>query len=122
MRSVNLNAERTAAAASALHVGIIEFETRAFHSFDVVDLNTVKIHGTHLVDGNLQTVKLKNLVGIVGLVLKRHVILESRAATADDGNAQGYRRRALHRHDFFDFGASNGRQINHNSFGLQSRA
>jgi hypothetical protein len=117
-----LNAEGTAATARALHVGIIEFEAGTFHGFDIVDFNAFQIHGTHLVDGNFQTVKLKDLVGIVGLIFKRHVILETRAATAYDGNTQGYRRRVLHSHDFFDFGAGNGRQINHNSFGLRSLA
>src|ERR1700688_2527202 len=107
-RSRQLHAEGTAATASALHVGIIEFEAGTFHGFDVVDFNAVQIHGTHLVDGNFQTVKLKDLVGIVGLIFKRHVILEPRAATAYDGNAQGYRRRVLHSHDIFYFCAGKG--------------
>src|ERR1700730_5522285 len=119
---IKLDTEGAAATASALHVGIIEFKARTFHGFDIVDFNTVEVHRTHLVDGNLQTVKLKNLVGIVGLVFKRHVVLETRATTAYDSNAQGSRRRVLHSHDFFDFGAGNRRQINHNSFGLRSRA
>ena len=72
-----LDAEGTAAAAGALHVGIVEFESRAFQRLDVIDLNSVQIHGTHLVDGNLQAVKIENLVGFVGLVLERHMVLES---------------------------------------------
>jgi hypothetical protein len=86
--SSKLNAEGASATASALHVGIVEFETGTFHGFDIVDFNAVQVHGTHLVDGNLQAVELKNLIGIVGLIFKRHVILEPRAATAYDGNAQ----------------------------------
>ena len=78
-----LDAEGTAAAAGALHVGIVELESRTLNRLDVLDLNSVQVHGTHLVHRNLQTVKLENLVRIRGLVLKRHVVLETRAAAAD---------------------------------------
>src|SRR5258708_1122565 len=62
--SPELDAERAAAAAGALHVGIVELESRTFNRLDVIDLNPVQIHGTHLVDRNLQTIELKNLVRI----------------------------------------------------------
>ena len=85
--STELDAEGTAAAAGALHVGIVELESRTFNRLDVVDLNPVQIHGTHLVDGDLQTIKLKHLVRIGGLVFKRHVVLETRAAATDNSHA-----------------------------------
>src|ERR1700730_1588759 len=110
---LQLNAKRAAAAASALHVGIVELEARAFHGLNVVDLDPFEIHGAHLVDGNFQSVKLENLVSVIGLVLKRHVILKPRAAAAHHGYAQRRGRVILHAHDFFDFGAGSGRQINH---------
>ena len=45
-----LDAEGTAATASALDVRIIEFEARAFETFHVVDGNTFQVHFAHLVD------------------------------------------------------------------------
>jgi hypothetical protein len=48
-----LNAEGATAAASALDVGVVKLEAGAFESLNVVDLDAVKIHGTHLVNGNL---------------------------------------------------------------------
>src|SRR6266436_751818 len=83
----NLDAERTAAAAGALDVGIIELESRAFNRLDVIDFDSVQIHGAHLVDGNLQTIKLEHLVRIRGRVLKRHVVLETGAAATDNSHA-----------------------------------
>src|SRR6266850_8085949 len=110
-----LDAEGAAAAAGALHVGIIKLEPSTFDGFDVIDLDAFKIHRTHLVHRNLQTVKLENLVGIRGLIFKRHVVLKTRAATADDRHAKRDRHWALHVHDFLDLGARNRRQIDHNS-------
>ena len=48
-----LNAEGTAAAAGALHIGIVKLESRTLDALDVIDLNPLEIHRTHLVDGNL---------------------------------------------------------------------
>ena len=110
-----LDAEGAAAAASALHVGIVKLESRAFHCFDVIDLNSVQIHGAHLVHRDLQPIKLKNLVRIAGLVFKGHVVLETGAAAADNSHAQRDRHWALHTHDFLDLGTRNGRQIDHKS-------
>ena len=110
-----LDAEGTAAAAGALHVGIVEFESRTFQRLDVIDLNSVQIHGTHLVDGNLETIELKHLVRIGGLGFKRHVVLETGAAATHDSHSQSDRRRVLHAHDFLYLGTRNGRQINHKS-------
>src|SRR5712664_3996267 len=104
-----LDAERAAAAAGALDVGIIELESRAFNRLNVIDLDSVQIHGAHLVDGNLQTIKLENLVRIRGRVLKRHVVLETGASATDHSHAQRNGHRALHAHDFLDLGTCNGR-------------
>src|ERR1700694_5145351 len=82
-----LDAKRAAAAAGALHVGIVELESRTFERLDVVDLNPVQIHGTHLVDRDLQPIEFKNLVRIGGLVFKCHVVLETGAAAADNSHA-----------------------------------
>ena len=82
-----LDAEGAAATAGALHVGIIEFESRTFNRLNVIDLNPVQIHGTHLVDRDLQTIELKHLVRIAGLVFKRHVVLETGAAATDHSHA-----------------------------------
>src|SRR5713101_284131 len=117
-----LDAEGAAAAACALHVGIIKFESRTFDGFDVIDLNAFEVHGTHLVHRNLQTVKLENLVRIRGLVLKGHVVLETRAAAADYCHTQRDRHRCLHVHDFLDLSTCNGRQIDHSFLGLRSQA
>src|SRR5260370_16577921 len=65
-----LNAEGAAAAAGALHIGIVELEPRAFNRLDVIDFNSVQIHGAHLVYRDLQSVELKNLFPIRLLVSK----------------------------------------------------
>jgi hypothetical protein len=121
-RNSNLNAKRAAAAAGALHVGVVELEAGAFDRLDVVDLDAFEVHRTHLIHGNLQAVKVEYFIGIVGLVLKRHVVLETRAAATNDGNAQRHRCGALHVHDFLYLGAGNGRQIDHKFLGLRSQA
>src|SRR5712692_8829593 len=110
-----LDAEGTPAAAGALHVGIVELESRTFNRLNIIDFDAVQIHGTHLVNGDLQTIKLENLVRIGGLVLKRHVVLETRAAATDYSHAQRDGHWALHAHDFLDLGTRNGRQIDHKS-------
>src|SRR5882724_6681013 len=83
----NLDAEGTAAPAGALHIGIVELESGAFNRLDVIDLDSIQIHGTHLVDRNLQPIELKNLVRIAGLILKCHVVLETGAAAANYSHA-----------------------------------
>src|ERR1700686_5829523 len=79
-----LNAEGAAAAAGALDVGVVELEAGAFEGLDVVDFHALKGHGAHLVDGNLQAVEIHDLIGIVGLVFKRPVVLESGASATDN--------------------------------------
>src|SRR5882762_3685634 len=113
IRPPRLDAKGTPATARALHVGVVELEPRTFDGFDVIDLNAFEVHGTHLVHRDFQTVKLENLVRIRGLVLKGHVVLETRAAAADYCHAQRDRHRRLHVHDFLDLSTCNGRQIDH---------
>src|SRR5256886_13424436 len=108
-----LNAERASAAAGALHVRIIELESRAFQRLDVVNFDPFEIHGAHLVYRHLQTVKINHFVALVRLVLERHVILKARAAAANHRHAKRGRDGVLHAHDFFHFRACNRRQSNH---------
>src|SRR5258708_8167512 len=111
----NLDAEGAPAAAGALDVGIIELKSRAFNRLDVIDFDSVQIHGTHLVNGDLQAIKRETLVRIAGLVFKRHVVLETGAAAANYSHAQRDRHWALHAHDFLHLGTCYGRQIDHKS-------
>jgi hypothetical protein len=100
-----LNAERAAAAARTLDVRVIEFEARTFDCLDVVNLDTVKIHLAHLVDENLEAVEFIDVVAVlIDLVFESHVIAETRATAAHDGNAQAGRRGILLRQDFLHFG------------------
>ena len=116
-----LDAEGTAAAARALHVRVIELEAGTFESLDVVDLHSIQVHGTHLIDSDFESIEVHDFVGLVGLILKRHMVLETGAASADHGNAQRDRDGVLHTHDFLDLGGGNGRQVDHNSLGLRLR-
>src|SRR5580700_6786210 len=117
----SLDAEGAAAAAGALDVGVVELEAGAFEGLDVVDFHSLKVHGAHLVDGNLQAVEIHDFIGVVGLVFKRHVVLKTGAAATDDSDTQRHRHRRLHGHDFLHFYGGSGREINHNSYGLHSR-
>src|SRR5207302_4885591 len=94
--SPKLNAERTPAAAGALHVGIVELESSAFQRLDVIDLHSVQVHRAHLIHGYLQAIKVEDLVRLGGIVFERHVILETRAAAAHHRHAQGSRRSEEH--------------------------
>ena len=109
----DLDAEGAAATAGALDVGIIELEAGTLESFDVVDFHAIEIHGTHLVDSDLEAIEVRDFIGLVGLIFERHVILETGAAAADDGDAQGDRDGVLHTHDFLDLSGGNGRQVDH---------
>ena len=84
-----LNAEGAAAAAGAFYVGIVEFESRAFDGFDVVDGDAVEVHLAHLIDEDFEAVKFVNIVaGFVDLVLESHMVAESGAAAPYDRHAQ----------------------------------
>src|SRR5271157_694496 len=109
-----LDAEGAAAAAGALDVGVVELEAGTFEGFDVVNFHALEIHRTHLVHGDFQAVEIDDFVGIVGLVFKCHVVLETGTSAANNGNPQSNRHRGLHGHDFLDLSSGNRRQINHN--------
>ncbi len=108
-----LNAKRAAAAARAFHVRVIELEAGTFDGLDVVDLDAIQVHRAHLVDRDLEPIKIDHLIGLIGLVFKCHVVLETGAASADDGDAQRHRYRILQAHDFLDLGTGSGSQTNH---------
>src|ERR1700722_11454661 len=54
LRHRNLGAERTAAAAGALDVRIVELKARTINRFDVIDLHAIEVHLAHLVDEHFQ--------------------------------------------------------------------
>lgn len=111
---IKLHGEGTAAAACALYVRVIELKPRAFESFDVVDGDTVEIHLAHLVDQDLQAVKLVDVVaGFVDLILEGHLIAKARAAAAHHGNTQARWLGRLLRQNFFYFVYGYWRQLNH---------
>ena len=83
----SLHAERAAATAGALNVWIIELKAGALERLDVVDFDTIEIHRAHLVDSDLEAVKVHNFIGFVSLIFERHVVLETRAAATDNGDA-----------------------------------
>src|SRR5215472_5254390 len=107
------DAERAAAAASALDVRVVELEAGSLERFDVIDFNTLQVHRAHLVHSDLQAIEIQYFVGLVGLVFKRHMVLETGTAATHDGDTQGYRHRRLHCHDFLDLAGGNGREIDH---------
>src|SRR5579859_6477991 len=114
MMRCELNAEGAAAAASALHVGIVELEARAFDGFDIVDGNAVEIHFAHLIDQNFEAVEFVDVVaGFVDLIFESHVVAEAGAAASDDGHAQTRWRGILLRDDFLDLRYGNRRKSNH---------
>src|ERR1700693_199718 len=97
-----LNAEGTAATASALHVRVIKLEAGAFDRFDVIDLHAFQIHFAHLVDENLQAFKFVHVVAVlVYLIFKSHMVAEARAASATPGHTQTSRRGSLLLQNFF---------------------
>ena len=96
-----LYAERTATAAGALDVRVVELEASAFQRFDIVDGDAFQVHFAHLIDENLESVEFIDVVGWILRILKRHVIAEARAASAHDGHAESNGRGGLLTHNFF---------------------
>src|ERR1700681_444337 len=111
--SRRLDAEGTSAATGALYVRVIELETRALKSLYVVDRDTFEVHFAHLVDEHLQAVELIDIVRRIFLILEGHMVAESRATAAHNGNSQGHRRRILLAHNFFHFCRCYRRNCNH---------
>src|ERR1700691_4647941 len=74
----NLGAERTAAAAGALDVRVIELKARTVNRFDVIDLNAVEVHLAHLIDQHFQALEFIDVVAIfVHLIFKGHVVAKT---------------------------------------------
>src|SRR5271155_442199 len=112
-----LDAERTAAAAGALDVRVIEFEARTFDCLDVVNLHAVEIHFAHLIHENFQAVEFIDVVAVlIDLILESHVIAETRATAAHDSDAQAGGRGILLRQDFLHFGDGYWCQLYHSGF------
>src|SRR6202142_1220216 len=110
----SLYGKGTAAAAGALDVRVIELEARAFERLDVVDRNAFQIHLAHLVDKNLETLELVYVVAIlIDLVFEGHVIAETRATTAHNGNAQAGGFRSLLQQNLFYLHYCGRRKLNH---------
>src|SRR4029077_9014919 len=112
-----LHAEGAAAATRALHVRIVELEARALERFHVIDFDAIQIHRAHLVNRHLQSVEIRHFIRFVCLVLKCHVVLKTRAASAHYRNAQRRGSGILHAHDFLHLRSRNWRQVNHKSNG-----
>jgi len=108
-----LNAERTATAAGALHVGVIELEAGAFECLDIVDGNAFQIHFAHLVDKNFQPIEFVNVVGRIFTVFKSHVVAKPRTPSAHDSHAKRNGRWILLAHNLFYFGCRHWSNLNH---------
>src|ERR1019366_5495921 len=108
-----LNADRAAAAASALDIGVIELETRAFQCLDVIDGHAFEVHLAHLVNQHLEAIELVDIIGGIFLVLKSHVVAEAGAASAHNGHAQCDGRGVLLAHNFLNFRVRHWSNCNH---------
>jgi len=53
-----------------------------------IDLHAFQIHRTHLVDSNLESVKIQQFVSVVGLVSTPLLILKTRTSPTDHRDAQ----------------------------------
>src|ERR1035441_2003063 len=108
-----LNAERAAAAASALDVRVIELETRAFQCLDVIDGHALEVHFAHLINQHLEAIELVDIIGGIFLVLKSHMVAEAGAASTHDGDTQCGGRGVLLAHDFLNFRVRHWSNCNH---------
>jgi hypothetical protein len=101
---------------------IVELESGAFQSFDVIDFGAVQIKHAGLVDEDPEVAKVVRLVKHVGLVLEVHGIAEPGAAAADDGNAQARRFGILHTKNLVHFADCRFGELNHRKNLLQNWA
>src|SRR5438105_12996586 len=67
-----LHVERGATAACALHVGILELESRPFQGLDIVDDTSVQIHHRSSIDEHFQAIHVECLVNHSLDDLERH--------------------------------------------------
>src|SRR5215510_9788966 len=79
---VGLCLEGFAAAAGALDVRVVELEAGSSQSFHPVDLCSIQIHGTSTVNEHLEATHLQDFITAVFLLLKSHMVLETRAAAS----------------------------------------
>ena len=107
------DAEGTAATASALDVWVVELEPRTLEGLNIINLDAFEIHLTHLVYEDFQAFKFVDVVGLIDLILKGHVIGEARAAATDDRDAERCWRWILLRHDFPYLRARDRRNADH---------
>src|SRR5665213_167656 len=112
-QATGLDAEGTATAASALDVRVVELEASTLEGLDVVDLNSIQIHLAHLVDQDLDTVELVNVVRRILLTIKGHVVAEPRTSAAHDRHTQCRRSGILLSHDLFHFMRRGVSQLKH---------
>src|SRR5512142_875809 len=87
-RSALFGAERLAAGAGARRVRVLDAESAAHQTVDIVDIRAVQIHGTGAVQVHAHALRIENKVALFRRILKRHSILKAGAATAGDENAQ----------------------------------
>src|ERR1041385_9013629 len=84
-----LNVKRITAPARTADVRVIELESGAMKTFDVIHFGAVHIHETCFVDKYFQAVEFENVVAlIVETFVKAHPVLKSRTAAPDDLNSQ----------------------------------
>src|ERR1051326_1195465 len=111
-----LDAERTATAAGALHVRVIEFEPGAFQRLDVVYFGAVQIEQAGLVDENLQVAVVVILVQHVRRVFEGHGVAETGAAAGDHGDPESVWLRLLAIQNLLHFSDSSIGQSYHNLY------
>src|SRR5579863_5227531 len=83
-----LHVERRTAAASALHIRILELEASAFECLDVIDHAAIQIHDRRRIDVDLQAVEIKSLIHHAGAVFELHRVGEPGTTAAYDTYAQ----------------------------------
>src|SRR6185369_8441006 len=86
-QTLPLNRERSSAPAGALDVGILKHEARLHELFLEVELGAVQVQQAFHVDQNLGAILLENLVA-GPRVVEVHLVLQTRAAAADNFEAQ----------------------------------
>src|SRR4051794_20026834 len=83
-----LAAERAAAAAATLDVGVVDGEAGTHEAVHVVELAAHDVGDAHGVDENPDALGLDNFVVVVDLIVEVDRVLETGAAAGPDANAQ----------------------------------
>src|ERR1700722_17318806 len=108
--AVDLYVERGAATAGALNVRILELESSAFQSLNVINVRAAQIHQRSGVNVHLQTFEVEYLVHHAGAVLESHRILKAVATATHYGQTKPRWNRRLHSHNLFYLGNCAGSQ------------